>query len=134
MIGGTDMDWSEIIKDIFVVCIIPLLGVLTTYLINYIKDKSKYLQNEELSNLVCNFMDLVQLCVSTTQQIYVDELKKKGEFGPEQQAEAFEMTKTAILKLLTDEMREGLASIYGGDMDTLIKVAIEDSINSKKQA
>lgn len=127
------MDWSEIIKDIFVVCIIPLLGVFTTYLINYIKKQTKYLQNHELELVIDRFMDLVQNCVDMTQQIYVDELKKNGEFGPEQQTEAYEMTKAAVLKLLTDEMKKNLESVYGGDIDTLIKVAIEDSINLTKQ-
>ena len=29
------MDWLNLVNDIFRVCIIPLLGVLTTYLINF---------------------------------------------------------------------------------------------------
>ena len=127
------MDWMEMLQKIFEVCIIPLLGVFTTYLINYIKKQTKFLQNNELELAINRFMDLVQNCVDMTQQIYVDELKKKGEFGPEQQTEAFEMTKAAILKLLTDEMKKNLESVYGGDIDTLIKVAIEDSINLIKQ-
>jgi hypothetical protein len=35
------MEWGILINEIFQVCLIPLLGVLTTYLVNYIKVKSE---------------------------------------------------------------------------------------------
>jgi hypothetical protein len=34
------MDWSEIGNQIFKVCIIPLLGLATTYLIQFLKTKT----------------------------------------------------------------------------------------------
>jgi hypothetical protein len=35
------MEWSILINEIFQVCLIPLLGVLTTFLIKYIHIKSE---------------------------------------------------------------------------------------------
>ena len=38
------MDYMEMLQKIFEVCVIPLLGILTTYLVIFIKQKSKELQ------------------------------------------------------------------------------------------
>jgi hypothetical protein len=37
------MDWMSMLKQIWELCIVPLLGILTVYVVNYIKAK-----NEEL--------------------------------------------------------------------------------------
>ena len=34
------MDWLNLLTQIFEVCIIPLLGILTTYIVKYIQVKS----------------------------------------------------------------------------------------------
>ena len=34
------MDYMALLQEIFQVCIIPLLGVLTTYLVMFIKNKT----------------------------------------------------------------------------------------------
>ena len=38
------MEWSIIINEIFQVCLIPLLGILTKYLIQYIQIKGDEIQ------------------------------------------------------------------------------------------
>lgn len=40
------MNWSEMITNIFQVCLIPLLGILTKYLVAFIIMKSKELQDK----------------------------------------------------------------------------------------
>jgi len=35
------MEWGILINEIFQVCLIPLLGVLTTYLVKYIQIKAE---------------------------------------------------------------------------------------------
>ena len=45
------MDWMEMLKQIFQVCIIPLLGILTVYIVKFINAKSEELKataNNEL--------------------------------------------------------------------------------------
>jgi hypothetical protein len=37
------MNWMEMLSKIFEVCIIPLLGILTTYLVQWIKAQSKHI-------------------------------------------------------------------------------------------
>lgn len=40
------MNWSELIADIFRICLIPLLGILTKYLVAFIAMKSKEMQDK----------------------------------------------------------------------------------------
>ena len=39
------MEWSELLTDIFQVCIIPLLGVLTAFFVKWVNAKSAEIQN-----------------------------------------------------------------------------------------
>ena len=45
---GEKMDYLSLLQQIFEVCIIPLLGILTTFLVKYISDQSKE-HKEEMS-------------------------------------------------------------------------------------
>jgi hypothetical protein len=38
------MNWIEMLSRIFEVCIIPLLGVLTTYLVAWVKTQSEHIK------------------------------------------------------------------------------------------
>ena len=35
------MDWLKILETIFTICIVPLLGILTKYLVSFINSKSR---------------------------------------------------------------------------------------------
>ena len=49
------MDWFNLLTQIFEVCIIPLLGILTTYIVKYIQVKSAmYLSAIALSVAACH--------------------------------------------------------------------------------
>ena len=78
------MDWMEMLQKIFGVCIIPLLGILTSYLIVFIRKKSKELEettdNELYKKYIEMLQDTVVRCVIATNQTYVDNLKPEGLF------------------------------------------------------
>ena len=40
------MNWTEMISSIFQVCLIPLLGILTKYLVSFIAMKSEEMQKK----------------------------------------------------------------------------------------
>ena len=83
------MEWTTLLQQIFEVCIIPLLGLLTTYLIKFIKEKNKAFQAEIDNELYKKYMDMLEKtiidCVIATNQTYTEALKKAGKFGPEEQ-------------------------------------------------
>lgn len=123
------------IREIIEVCLIPLLGVLVTYLVKYINAKSKELEASTDNELAKKYISLLSStitnCVIATNQTYVEALKKQGKFDAEAQKEAFNMTLNAIMALLTDEAKQYLSEIYG-DLNTYITNQIEATVNQNK--
>lgn len=129
------MNWMEMLQKIFEVCIIPLLGILTTYLIIFINKKSKELQettdNELYKKYIGMLQDTVVRCVIATNQTYVDALKDKNAFDKGAQAEAFKMTYEAVIAILSDDAKEYLSSAVG-DLQKYITELIEAEVNVNK--
>ena len=123
------------IREIIEVCLIPLLGVLVTYLVKYINTKSKELEASTDNELAKKYISLLSStitnCVIATNQTYVETLKKQGKFDAEAQKEAFNMTLNAIMALLTDEAKQYRSEIYG-DLNTYITNQIEATVNQNK--
>ena len=129
------MEWMILLQQIFEVCIVPLLGVLTCFLVNYIKAKTIELNtnnsNELLSKYLTMLSDTVCDCVIATNQTYVEALKNKNAFDAEAQKIAFEMTYNAVIKVLSAEATEYLTNIYG-DLSVYITNMIEAEVNRNK--
>lgn len=126
---------SELIVQIFQVCIIPLLGVLTTFIVKWINVKSNQIQKNNDNALANKYIqmltDTINSCVIATNQTYVESLKKQGKFDAEAQKQAFEQTTQAVLTILSQEAKDYLANIYG-DLDKYISEKIEASVNINK--
>lgn len=130
------MDWLELLYDIFEVCVIPLLGVLTVYAVKFIKVKSEEIQllseNELIDKYVGIAADTISACVLATNQTYVDTLKAQGKFDAEAQKEAFQKTADAVKTLLSDEAKTILSEAFG-DLEVYITTQIEASVKFNKQ-
>ena len=129
------MDWLTLLNEIFRLCIVPLLGILTTYLVNYIKAKSEQIINDADNELVKKYIDLlddtITDCVLATNQTYVETLKKQNAFNLEAQKAAFELTFNAVMNILTEDAKEYLACVYG-DVAAYITQKIEAEVNNNK--
>lgn len=129
------MDWMSILQQVFELCIVPLLGLATTYLIKYLNSKSKEtsakIDNELASKYVQMLFDTVSTCVQATNQTYVDSLKQSDSFDILAQKEAFSKTKDAVVSVLTDEAKTYLTSFYG-DLDKVIENLIESKVSESK--
>ena len=125
----------ELITQIFEVCIIPLLGVLTTFLVRYINIKMKTLadttNDEKQKKYIEMLNNTITDCVIATTQTYVDTLKKQGKFDKEAQEQAFLMTFNAVSSLLTEESKKYLNEAIE-DLDLYIKQKIESEVNINK--
>lgn len=130
------MDWLEMLNKIFDVCIVPLLGILTTYLVQYIKVKQEEIAQNSKSELVKKYTEMAEKtitdCVIATNQVYVDALKDKDAFDLDQQKAAFEVTYKAVLNLLTDEAQTYLMEAYG-DLSEWVKQKIEAEVSKNKK-
>ena len=129
------MDWLELLYSILRLCVVPLLGVLTTYVVKYFKAKeveiNNKLDNETIEKYVSMLSMTIQDCVTATTQTYVDSLKAQGKFDEAAQKVAFETTYNAIMTILTEDMKEYLASIYG-DLQVYITNRIEAEVKLQK--
>lgn len=127
----------EILQQIFELCVIPLLGILTTYLVKLIRKKNKEL-DEKVSNKISKkyidmLADTITDCVVSTNQTYVDALKEANAFDKEAQKKAFELTYNKIMNVLTEDAKEYLTTIYG-DLEIYITTKIESEVKSYKEA
>ena len=130
-----DIQWITIFTQIFEVCLIPLLGVLTTYLVKFIKIKVAEITDKTNNDMAKKYIemlgDTITNCVIATNQTYVEALKKQGKFDEAAQKIAFEKTYQAVLDTLSDEAKVYLANIYG-DLNALLTNRIEAEVNKEK--
>lgn len=129
------MDKLQLLQEIFQVCILPLLGVLTAYIVKYIQAKSDQIvatENNALTEKYTKMLtDTIIDCVKATNQTYVDALKNKNAFDVKAQEEAFQKTSAAVMTILSDDAKKYLDSIYG-DLNTYIVNQIEAQVNNLK--
>ena len=125
----------EMLTQIFEVCIIPLLGVLTAYFIKFVNAKSAEIGTKVKNETQKKYLEMLNStitdCVIATTQTYVDSLKKQGAFDVEAQKVAFTMTYESVVKLLTDEATEYLNEAVG-DLQLYIAQKIEAEVNLNK--
>ena len=125
----------ELVAQIFEVCIIPLLGVLTAFFVKWVNVKTTEIadtrKNETEKKYINMLNNTISDCVIATTQTYVDALKKQGAFDAEAQKAAFTMTYEAVVKLLTDEATEYLNEAVG-DLNLYITQKIESEVNLNK--
>lgn len=126
----------DIMTKIFELCIIPILGVLTNYIIKYINAKAQELQAKTKSELEAKYVrmidDTITKCVKTTNQTFVDSLKKQGKFDDEAQREAFQKTLDAVIEMLSQDAIDYINEITS-DTRLYLTQLIESTVGDVKQ-
>lgn len=129
------MEWALILNEIFQVCIIPLLGILTSFVIVFIKKKIDEVQTKTNNATAQRHLEILEEvivnCVLATKQTYVDSLKDKNAFDAAAQKEAFGKTFDAVMATLTDETQKHLSTITS-DLATFITEKIEAVVSQTK--
>ena len=129
------MEYTILISNIFQVCIIPLLGVLTTFFMKWVNAKSAEIQTNINDATLKKYMEMLTStitdCVIATNQTYVESLKAQGKFDIAAQQRAFELTSKAVMEILSEEAKIYLASAVG-DLNAYITKKIEAEVNINK--
>lgn len=129
------MEWNELLIDIFEVCIIPLLGVLTAFFVKWVNTKSAEIKTNVNDATLSKYMDMltqtISDCVIATNQTYVESLKAQGKFDLNAQKEAFNLTKDAVMTILSAEAQVYLSTAVG-DLNAYITKKIEAEVNLNK--
>jgi hypothetical protein len=129
------MEWNELLTEIFKVCIIPLLGVLTAFFVKWVNAKSAEIKTTIDDATLTKYMDMltqtISDCVIATNQTYVESLKAQGKFDMEAQKTAFSLTKDAVMTILSAEAQIYLSTAVG-DLNAYITKKIEAEVNLNK--
>ena len=130
------MDYAELIKQIFEVCLFPLLGILTAFLIVFISKKAQEIKAKTNNELYSKYIDMLEQtiinCVIATNQTYVDALKAEGKFDAEAQKIAFQKTYDSVMTILSEDAKSYLNEAIG-DLQTYIINQIEAQVNLNKE-
>lgn len=125
----------EIVIQIIQVCVIPLLGILTKYLVDYLTAKRNEINSKTDNETAQKYTNMIYQtvvdCVIATNQTYVDSLKKSGSFDEAAQKEAFNRTMNAIMTILSDDAKEYIIEATG-DLNTYLTQLIEAEVNKRK--
>lgn len=125
----------ELIAQLFELVIIPLLGIVTAYIVKLVNKKLTEIDvsvDNELASKYINMLDkTISECVLATTQTYVESLKNKGEFTKEAQEEAFKKTYTTVINILGTDAIEYLNEAIG-DLSIYIETKIESEVKINK--
>jgi hypothetical protein len=120
--------YAELIKQIFEICLFPLLGILTTFIIIFISKKAQELKAKTNNELYSKYIDMLEQtiinCVIATNQTYVDALKREGKFDGEAQKIAFQKTYDSVMAILSEDAKTYLNEAIG-DLQAYIINQIE---------
>lgn len=126
---------TDLIPVLFQICIFPLLGILTKYLVALINEKISAITAQKDDVLFTKYMTMLNEtiadCVLATNQTYVNTLKAEGKFDVEAQKIAFTKTYEAIMAILSADAKEYLISAIG-DLDKIVTEKIEAQVVAVK--
>ena len=129
------MDWTEILQNLFVVVIIPLLGLITKYIVQFFMVKNEEIKATTDNEIFKKYFDMLNKtitnCVIATNQTYVDALKDKNAFTAEAQKEALQKTYDAIMAILSEDAKDYLTNATG-DLQGYIMNLIEAQVKENK--
>jgi biopolymer transport protein ExbB/TolQ len=132
------MDGSIVLKtflDLLSVILIGVIPVLTTKLIKFINIKialaKESSQTENEKRILEAIQKTVETVVNYVSQTFVDTLKNKGEFTPEEQAAALKMALEKTEEMLTEEAKEFIMANYG-DITEWLTTIIEATVKTNK--
>ena len=125
----------EMLNQIFEVCILPLLAVLTGYAVQFIRAKSAEVaartQNETAQKYVKMIEQTITDCIIATNQTYTDALKAQNAFDENAQKIAFEKSFNAVMTILSEDAKQYIIETTG-DINVYLTQKIEAEVNKNK--
>ena len=124
-----------LLTQIMEVVVIPLLGILTAYVVKIVNAKLEEVSASRKNELEKKYIDMlndtISDCVIATTQTYVESLKKQGSFDADAQKEAFNQTYSAVMGILSEEAKKYLNEAIG-DLNLYITQKIEAEVKINK--
>lgn len=126
---------NQTINTIMQGVLIPLLPILTAYLIALLKKKTQEIEQIKSFAKYSKYIEIaenaVETAVTSVNQTIVDTAKKDGSWTSEKSAEAFETAKQKILSIIGDAVKQEIITVHG-DLNSWLDSKIEACVNKSK--
>lgn len=115
--------------------LIAVIGVASAYAIKWLKATANSLEattsNTVVKMAITDAEKIIEDCVKTTNQTYVDAIKGTDAWTKEAQEKAYSLTKDAVLKILASDTVTIIKDSVGNFEDWL-KAQIESTVSTNK--
>lgn len=105
-----DKTWMDVLVIVIDALVGVAVGVGIPMLFSLIKAR---IHNTKAQQYIDRAQEYLASAVAMTNQVFVDQLKKDGEFNEENQAAAFQMAMDTWLKMLSDDMKKVIVEEVG---------------------
>jgi methionyl-tRNA synthetase len=126
---------NEIVLSIFTVTVLPILGILTNFIVKLINSKVEEVQERINNQTINKYIDMAQkvvrISVDSVTQTFVESLKSQKKFDERAAKEAFNLAKSRALSTLSIEIKENLECVFG-DLNIWLDSTIEAYIINSK--
>lgn len=126
---------KEFILALLQAVIIAAVPIITTYLCKFLNAKktetTEKVKNDTAKTLLAEAFDAVSKAVTSTNQTYVDALKKSGTFTVENQKEALQKSYDTALQIMRQEAKDFITTAYGS-LNTWLTTQIEAQVKTQK--
>ncbi|MCX7922717.1 MAG: hypothetical protein N3B21_12020 [Clostridia bacterium] len=128
---------NDITSIIINIVLIPLLPVVTAYVVALLKQKTGEIESEVKSKELATYISMAEnaaiTAVTAVNQIYVDSLKKtNGSLSEYERRVAFDMARNKVLNIIGDTAATALREAYN-DLDEWIDNLIECHVSQCKK-
>lgn len=127
---------KDIVTSIFEMIIIPLLSLVSVYIIRWVNTKTNTLKEEADNAYVDKYLTMLDKTITSTvvavNQTYVDELKKQNKFDLDAQKHAFEQVYNTVISSLSEEAEFYLNEVIT-DLNAYITNKIEETVHEVKK-
>ncbi len=126
---------NEFLTTLLQAVLVAAVPVCAAFIGKAIKALAQYLGVKSNNDLAKKYLaeaaDAITTAVTYTSQVYVDALKKQGEFTKENQEWALKVAVAKAQALLTEESKDFLAEAYG-DLAQYLESRIEAEVRNQK--
>jgi len=132
-----DVFTTEVISEIIKLLVALAIGVFVFAIRKAAKSFAKKYdvsaECEEMNNLEDYIKGVVFSCVQSTNQTFVESLKKNGKFTSEKQKEAFELTYNAAYTIVENSLKTLLMTDDLKSIQTYLTTVIEETVKMCKE-
>jgi len=126
---------SEEFINVLLIILLFMLSIVSAFVSNYLFKKSKKMQQsletDKYNDLIYMIQRIVEICVESTNQTLVNDLKENDEFDTENQYDAFQRTLQNATTIINNTIpKDILPDPFM--IDTLVREMIEQVVADKK--